>query len=123
MRPYREFSGSEGDYSVDDRGPEFIKADLDKLFRMFNPLYTHPDGTHGGIGLDNLNFDWEPAAAESIAEWLDEHPEATTTVQDGVVSMAKLNPALQLLLSQLSNKGISADDDGEGNVTVVFEVK
>lgn len=58
MRPYREFSGSEGDYSVDDRGPEFIKADLDKLFRMFNPLAIHPNGEQGGVGFVNLNFNF-----------------------------------------------------------------
>lgn len=44
-------------------------------------------------------------------------------VQDGVVSFDKLNNSLKQLLIQLNNKGISADDDGEGNVTVVFEVK
>jgi hypothetical protein len=33
---------------------------------------------------------------EAVGEWLDEHPEATTTVQDGSLTEAKFTPALKL---------------------------
>ena len=33
-KPQRTFMGSEGEYSVDDRGPEALKQDLDNLMNM-----------------------------------------------------------------------------------------
>ena len=38
----------------------------------------------------------DTAAETAVANWLDEHPEATTTVQDGAVTEAKLSDALKL---------------------------
>lgn len=37
-----------------------------------------------------------------VEDWLDDHPEATTTVEDGAVTKAKLDSAIQLLLDALS---------------------
>lgn len=37
----------------------------------------------------------DPVAIEdSVFDWLDDHPEATTTVQDGSITAAKLNAEL-----------------------------
>ena len=87
--PYREFDGEPGDWSVDTQGPVYIQKDLDKLFSMFNPASTLPDGTPGGIKEENLNFDAN--LEEYVDDWLDDHPEASTTVQDGSITKAKLN--------------------------------
>ena len=37
-----------------------------------------------------------PSVAPAVSAWLDDHPEATTTVEDGTITMAKLAPALKL---------------------------
>lgn len=54
MKPERQFSANEGDYSIGLAGPDAIEADIDTLARMFDPLTTHSDGTPGGIGTDNI---------------------------------------------------------------------
>ena len=53
-------------------------------------------------------------AAESIQEWLDDHPEATTTVQDGAITKAKLADSLK---DEINSK-VSADlMNGHGYVS------
>lgn len=37
----------------------------------------------------------------AVDEWLDDHPEATTTVEDGAISKAKLNNALQAVVDNV----------------------
>ena len=39
--------------------------------------------------------------ADAVDEWLDEHPEATTTVEDGSITKAKLNSDLKLEIGNL----------------------
>ena len=39
-----------------------------------------------------MNKDFVPKILESVNEWLNEHPEATTTVQDGSITAQKLQP-------------------------------
>lgn len=58
MKPQRTFIGNEGDYSVDNRGPEALKKDTDALMKMFDPSSTHENGESGGIGADNLKTDF-----------------------------------------------------------------
>ena len=53
-----------------------LKEDLDKLNK-------------GGLNLK------DEAIAEDINNWLDEHPEATTTVQDGSLNEDKFTDALR----------------------------
>ena len=53
-KPEREFSAVVGQKSMGTAGPEYIKKDLDKAFAMFDPNKTLPDGSPGGIGLDNM---------------------------------------------------------------------
>lgn len=71
FKPIRSFAASEGDYSVDDKGPEALKADLDQLMKMFDPTSVHDNGEPGGVGADNLNFrldDEETSAGIGSAE-------------------------------------------------------
>lgn len=44
--------------------------------------------------LDNIEPDPE-VIAQAVDDWLDDHPEATTTVEDGAITYAKLNSDLQ----------------------------
>ena len=44
----------------------------------------------------------DPEAIEqAVYDWLDEHPEATTTVEDGAISYAKLNNTLKTKLGAI----------------------
>ena len=45
---------------------------------------------------DNIDSQYSGYIDESVQDWLDSHPEATTTVQDGAITVAKLSPDLQL---------------------------
>ena len=84
-----------------------------KTLKMGNPIFEMTDGE----AREALNFDksatqgyiltatnsgngtqWSPVGlptdeqtADAVSDWLDEHPEATTTVQDGSISDVKLN--------------------------------
>ena len=55
----------------------------------------------------------------AVSNWLNEHPEATTTVQDGSITEAKLTNELKLLVvnSYINAKytGLSEKNDGERN--------
>ena len=42
----------------------------------------------------NLGEEYSPIIIEAVNEWLEEHPEATTTVEDGAITPAKLNSEL-----------------------------
>ena len=42
--------------------------------------------------MDDFIADTEPAIRDEVDKWLDDHPEATTTVQDGAITKQKLNP-------------------------------
>lgn len=83
-----------------------------ELLTQINSKADEPTGTKSAgkvYGLDsNLNPAWvdggggsvDPAViAQAVDDWLDDHPEAVTTVQDGAVTFAKLNDALQAYLT------------------------
>ena len=57
-KPTRTFSADEGDWSVDERGPEAIENDLDEINAMFDPTAEHEDGEQGGISFENLKFNF-----------------------------------------------------------------
>ena len=66
-KPTRTFSANEGDYSVDNAGPDAIERDIDSLMAMFDPDATHPDGSPGGISPDNFDFDFmDPSMSSKI---------------------------------------------------------
>lgn len=62
FKPSPVFTGEEGDYSRDFRGPDAIKQDILEIMRMFDPSSAHDSDsergydalTQGGIGLTNM---------------------------------------------------------------------
>lgn len=89
-KPQRTFMGSEGEYSVDDRGPEALKQDLDNLMNMFDPTAVHPDGSPGGINRENLAFDLNGAdMAETIGGKLDGTAMTVQQIADTLLNMVK----------------------------------
>lgn len=89
-KPQRIFMGSEGEYSVDDRGPEALKQDLDNLMNMFDPTAVHPDGSTGGIGRENLAFDLNGSdMAGTIGGELDGVAMTVQKIADTLLNMVK----------------------------------
>lgn len=89
-KPQRTFMGSEGEYSVDDRGPEALKQDLDNLMSMFDPTAVHPDGSTGGINRENLAFDLDGAdMAGTIGGKLDGVAMTVQQIADTLLTMVK----------------------------------
>lgn len=89
-KPQRTFMGSEGEYSVDDRGPEALKQDLDNLMNMFDPTAVHPDGSAGGIDRENLAFDLNGSdMAGTIGGELDGVAMTVQQIADTLLTMIK----------------------------------
>lgn len=89
-KPQRTFMGSEGEYSVDDRGPEALKQDLDNLMNMFDPTAVHPDGSTGGIYRENLAFDLNGSdMAGTIGGELDGVAMTVQQIADTLLKMVK----------------------------------
>lgn len=89
-KPQRTFMGSEGEYSVDDRGPESLKQDLDNLMSMFDPTAVHPDGSAGGINRENLAFDLNGEdMAGTIGGKLDGTAMTVQQIADTLLNMVK----------------------------------
>lgn len=81
-KPIRTFFANEGDWSVDEAGPEALKFDFDVINKMFDPTATHSDGQMGGIGFGNLNFSFEDSSfADLIGVVALEYLGSTNTLQ------------------------------------------
>ena len=69
------------------------------------------EGTTGYVLTKTANgTEWSTAGtptdeqvATTVEAWLDEHPEATTTVADGAITLAKLDSNLQSKVTDLAN--------------------
>ena len=79
------------------------EGDIDALESgKVNKPTTSPNGTSGqflktnGDGTTIWDDPFEEPVTEAVADWLDDHPEATTTVQDGSLTEAKFSAALKL---------------------------
>lgn len=61
--------------------------------------------------------------AQAVTDWLDEHPEATTTVEDGSITEAKLNSALakKVINAYITPQSFGAVGDGVADDTAAFE--
>ena len=53
-KPTRTFDAKVGDPSTGNAGPDGLKADIDKLRKMFDPDAIHDNGDSGGIHKGNL---------------------------------------------------------------------
>lgn len=79
--------------------------------KVAKPL-TSPNGTNGQLlrTLGNGQTEWtdfglptDTQTAEAISDWLEDHPEATTTVQDGAITEPKLANSLKNSLKESIN--------------------
>lgn len=108
-------------YSVADQNGNMIILDAAITAKVAKPL--SGDGTAGNLLRTNGDgtTQWvtpaTPTDAQVITEvdaWLVAHPEATTTVEDGAITRAKLNSDLQAKTDTVPNIGtatlISGDD-------------
>lgn len=59
---------------------------------------------------------------QDVEDWLDDHPEATTTVQDGSITKAKLNASLQGTVDDVDDLK-SALSDFENTISVTETIK
>ena len=83
---------------------------------------TSPNGTNGqllrtkGDGTTewvDVGLPTDAQTAEAVSDWLDDHPEATTTVEDGAVTLNKLHSGV--IDSTLSAQGAAAEAKTTGN--------
>ena len=83
---------------------------------------TSPNGTNGqllrtkGDGTTewvDVGLPTDAQTAEAVSDWLDDHPEATTTVEDGSITTAKLHRGV--IDSTLSAQGAAAEAKTTGN--------
>ena len=136
-KPQRKFLGSEGDCSVDDRGPEALKTDIDNIMNMFDPTATHPDGTQGGIDYGNLSFDIsDEGMAEHIGGKLDGSALTVQQIIDLLNQMiknrytkeesdtlltGKTNPLIKTL-TYYPDTGVMTATTEAGNTVQVFDL-
>lgn len=83
---------------------------------------TSPNGTNGqllrtkGDGTTewvDVGLPTDAQTAEAVSDWLDDHPEATTTVEDGSITTAKLHSGV--IDNSLSTQGAAAEAKTTGN--------
>lgn len=55
------------------------------------------DAKATGDAIAEINAEIVPEITQSVNDWLDAHPEATTTVEDGSITEAKLNDSLKVI--------------------------
>ena len=110
------FSGKPGetDFLAIDTGFDTAKISAKRFLetKVNRPIDEHnqyTDGTAGqllrskGDGSTEWSDVGQPTdeqTAQAISDWLDTHPEATTTVQDGAITKAKLSDALKYKMEE-----------------------
>ena len=74
-----------------------------------------------------MGFEWAqvgtPTDAQvdsAVSDWLDDHPEATTTVQDGAITYAKFNNAVKVGIT-CSALGMTTADNNGDNFQILVE--
>ena len=115
----------DADVAILNQNATLIDGILSDIEDEVDTKMTQPTGGTDGQALlidDNGQLYWGsiPTSAsemqEYVDDWLDDHPEATTTVEDGSISFQKLNSDMQSRVTHT----ISFTDDGNGNVTLVL---
>lgn len=107
--------------------------ELKEDFSAVIPYPESPDSKYGTAGQllrtkGNGKTEWvdeglptDEQTSEAVSAWLDEHPEATTTVEDGSITSAKLNSALLSKQAAVLNSAdfINAIEDGNYNTSYI----
>lgn len=87
-----------------------MKEDINK--KINKPLF-NPDGSlndvlcsdgNGGTIWRDFSETYTPAIAQAVNDWLTEHPEATTTVQDGSITIPKLHDTLKNTIVNMATR-------------------
>lgn len=96
--------------TVDEEGNLSWKPSIDKMPAIPGVNIRGPKGDSYNLTAEDKSeiardivAEFEGEVDESVRKWLDEHPEATTSVQDGSISEEKLSTDLQETLQSLSS--------------------
>lgn len=71
--------------------------------------------------MEQFFIDTTPIIQDTVNQWLDDHPEATTTVQDGSITINKLDASLQHSVSRVVDTFADLYDTTEDEVTVLTD--
>ena len=109
--------------AIETLEPDATSSDIGKFVKV----KTVADGKVTEYEFDTPSIDPEDVA-EAVDDWLDEHPEATTTVQDGSITEEKLaSDVTEILASKPEVKTSSASgvdlDVADANGYVVLRLK
>ena len=77
------------------------------------------DTLGAALALARANPASEQAITEAVEDWLDNHPEATTTVQDGSITKAKLDNNLQVKVDELDSVKSAIQDLEAGSLSAL----
>ena len=88
-----------------------VVASANFVLAVENSPY-NPDAPSESVipGIDDIVTDVvDDVIGDNVSDWLDEHPEATTTVQDGAITKAKINTAF---LPEIENAYVTPEQYG-----------
>lgn len=110
----------DAELSVETRHIDGIGIESTDINAARHLIVHYTDGSVHDAGLVVSEGVFESVAAENIREWLDNHPEATTTVPDGAITEAKieedfLGEIKNDIDDTLSVEGASADAAAVGD--------
>ena len=71
------------------------------------------------VAIAKANPASEQAITNAVNDWLDDHPEATTTVQDGSITKAKLDNNLKVKVDELDSVKSAIEDLEAGSLSAV----
>lgn len=89
---------------------------IEELNKKLNKPLLKPDGTLGDVLISNgdgttswkdMSTEYAPFIVQAVDEWLEEHPDVTTTVENGSITLEKLRDDMQYLI-QNNNSGFIA---------------
>lgn len=77
-------------------GSKFLEVDT-------GTEYAFDEASNEWVALGLTPEEAKAAIEDEVSDWLDAHPEATTTVEDGAISYAKLNASLKQKADDVSS--------------------
>lgn len=85
----------------------FHEINLDWILNKIKELWKSVSDIDEKV--DNFIIETEPTIRDEVDKWLDDHPEATTTVEDGSITKSKLNKELLYELTTTNLRNTLAD--------------